>query len=512
MVLLNYLMVVTNALLLVEVQYLDNYCSGPPDNIYVFETNYAYSFLPWFPSLNETWPPYYKFHSIEATVGSPGSVFVVAPGQTCFISLDYARSSPYYSGYTLFYTGGYGLDTIPQVANGLQYCFLTSNDFSNSSNLNGYKAAYFRPSDNACYDDHYGCSTGGVFTYYSDLGCSGAAESIVLSTQLLQTPTRFLGNISSQLYTVQAATLFFSWMKNVPHALGVPRMTTVGDWCALIFAVSSLVIGLIMLYKTFTNLRNAKGKLTAKLINFIAQICFLGYYIGSVVYWCTVVTQYQQAVLSTASFVTLGVGTLLDCILTSFLVSDVLFERKKKIVQCINVIFIVSLHIATFGSSYGGMYILNIGPPTYPIPLLVSMGEWQKLSVFWILFTFIYNTTVPILVGLKLIRIQALDKDSKREMNKVDPNLKYYIACQFVAFGMYATAFVLQNYTYALGSDFGYQNAIPYCFCGMAFHTFLTSKIFGIISASSHYVSNKICASSTTPSKSIKRQDKLTYK
>ncbi|KAJ3269343.1 hypothetical protein HDV01_001587, partial [Terramyces sp. JEL0728] len=103
-----------NALLLVEGEYFSNNCQGPPDNIYVFDTQYAFDFLPWSPDLNETWAPYFKFHDTSFTVGSPGAEFVPLPGQTCASSLDFADSAPYYSGYTLFYTGGYALDAVPK--------------------------------------------------------------------------------------------------------------------------------------------------------------------------------------------------------------------------------------------------------------------------------------------------------------------------------------------------------------------------------------------------------------
>lgn len=494
-----------SSLLLIEGEYYSDNCNGAPDNIYVFETQYAFTFMPWLPFLNETWPPYYQFHSTEATVGTPGAEFVPLPGQVCIDSLSYTQSKPYYSGYTLFYTGGYSLDSIPTAANGLQYCYLVSNDFSNPSNLNGYKAAYFLPNDNTCYDNHYKCSKDGVFTYFVGETCSGATETLSLNSTLSTTISPNLGNISFQFYTIQGATMFFSWITKVPHNSNVPNFTTAGDWFALLFAVLSLIIGLYMLIRTLHVLRAAEKKQLAKIINFSAQIFYFAYYISSTCYWSMILTRTQKAAVSTGCFVFLGIGTLLDCILTSYLVANVLFLKKKVLVQWVNIVTIVLLHFATFGSSYGGMYILNIGPPTFAIPLLISMGEWQKLSVLWILFTFIYNTTVPILVALKLLKLKGEDRDTKKEMNKVDPNLKYYIVAQFGAFAMYAIPFILQNYTYALGNDSGYQNAIPYIYFAMACHTFLTSKIFGIISASSHYKSNSGSVPYSTLSRAVKR-------
>ncbi|KAJ3267634.1 hypothetical protein HDV01_004591, partial [Terramyces sp. JEL0728] len=455
--------------LIMEGGFFSKDCQGPPDNIYLFETENTYNYIPWSPDLNETWPPYFKFHSAAYSVEQAGTVFVQLPGISCLVSIKYQESQPYWSGYSLFYSDGYGADAIPKAANGMQYCYLRSNDFNDSSILSGYKAIYFRPNDNACYDDYYKCTSGGDFVYYTNASCSGANDTIFLTTELTITESVYLGNISVQLYTIEGATVFFSWDAVVQYEDIVPYFDNAGDWITLIVVVITLVVGLYMIYKTVINIKKNKPSLS-RLINLAAQL----------------------AGLTVSKWIFLGLGSLLDCILTSFLISDVFYIHKKVFARSILIPLLTIIHIGMFGSAYGGVYIVNVGPPTFSEDLIQLFMQWHKVSVIWMLFTFTFTTVVPILVALKIISLQVGKANNKFEINRVDPKLKYYIAGQISAFALYAVTFIIQQYTYLLGNDFASLNSNLYLTFGVAWHTFFTSNIYGIISTSSRYVKDRL--------------------
>ncbi|KAJ3251989.1 hypothetical protein HK103_001902 [Boothiomyces macroporosus] len=475
---------------LFEGQFYSKDCQGPPTTMYIFETVNTYSYIPWTPDLNETWAPYFKFHSYAYSVEQAGTVFVELPGISCIASVRYQESQPYWSGYTQFYSSGYGLDSIPKAANGLPYCFLLSNDFNDTTILNGYNGIYLKPDNNQCYDDYYRCSLNGTFTYYTNAGCSGQSETIILGSNLATFNSTYLGNISAQFYTVEGAAVFFSWDAIVPYEDIVPYFDNAGDWVTLVFVIATLFIGTFMIYRTALNVMENKFTLP-KGINLASQLSYLGYYITGIMYWTWICNSDQLSIVTTFRWIFLGLGSLLDCLLTSLLISDVLFVHQKARARIIAFPLLILVHVGLYGCSYGGVYIVNIGPPTFSNQLIAFFIQWHKISMLWMLLTFIFTSTVPILVAFKIISLQV-DKYSKLEIDKVDRWLKYYIGGQIAASGLFAVTFIIQQYTYVLGNDFAALNSNMFLMFGVACHTFFTSKIYGIISASSEYVKAKL--------------------
>lgn len=260
---------------LVEGAYYGKDCVGPPDTIYTFQTVNTYSYIQWSPSLNETWPPYFKFHSDEVSAYDTGLVYVQMPGQTCIVTTDYSLSKPYWSGYTLYYSGGYSLDTVPKAANGVSYCYLRSDNFNVTTNLNGYLSAYFRPNNNNCYDDSYRCFSNGTFQYFVGPGCTGAYESIQLSTTLTLVKSPNLGNISVQYYEVANATLFFSWLDATPVESLVPKFDIAMDYVALIGYIFSLGLGSYVLCYSILLARRARKILVTQVVTIISALFWL---------------------------------------------------------------------------------------------------------------------------------------------------------------------------------------------------------------------------------------------
>lgn len=226
----------------------------------------------------------------------------------------------------------------------------------------------------------------------------------------------------------------------------------------------------------------------ARYMNFVAQIIYMGYYLTTVIFWCWIATTQQFSIVSSFKWAFVGLGTLLDCILTSFLVSDVLLHKSKGLAWIITISSIFIIHIVMYGASYGGIYIINVGRPTFSPNLIYFMNEWNKLAVFWMLFTFMFNTIIPLAVVLKLVSFKAEKGNRRKELDKIDPNLKYYILGQICTFIWYAATFIVQQDTYILGNDFAFQNAYMYAAFGIACHTFFTCKMYGMISASSLYL------------------------
>ncbi|KAJ3268279.1 hypothetical protein HDV01_003210 [Terramyces sp. JEL0728] len=477
--------------LIMEGQYFGKDCLGPPDSIYVFETQNAYSYIHWSSALNETWAPYFNFHSYQVSIGDYGNVYVSIPGTNCIESINFADSKPYWSGYSIFYTSGYGLDTLPVAANGFQYCYLISNNFNDSKILQGYKASYYRPNNNICYDNHYKCNSEGVFSYYADAGCTNLKENITLPLDLASYNSTTLGNISIQLYSVSGAELFFSWITAIPEEDIVPSFDNTGDWFALFFAIITLLIGIYMCCHTYRTVKQARKILFTQICNIIAQVLYMIFYVGSVVFWCLVANnQSVIGAVSQANSVAFGVATFLMSLVTSYLVSEILFHDHRYVVRIINIVLLIGIHIGFYGSSYGGIYIANVGPPTYSMDTVRFVLKWYKFLVYWTFFVFTFNSVVPILVAWKLISLQT-EKTAHKEIMIIDPYLKYYILGQFLTFAFNGIMFFVKTDTYLLGSDFMYNNTTPYSIFTWAVHSLLTTRIYEIISNSAKYLRNK---------------------
>ncbi|KAJ3268277.1 hypothetical protein HDV01_003208, partial [Terramyces sp. JEL0728] len=83
---ISLLITLANADQLMEGAYFTKDCNGPPDTIYVFETVNTYNYISWSSDLNETWPPFFKFHSDEVSAYDIGLVYVPMPGETCIVT------------------------------------------------------------------------------------------------------------------------------------------------------------------------------------------------------------------------------------------------------------------------------------------------------------------------------------------------------------------------------------------------------------------------------------------
>ncbi|KAJ3309592.1 hypothetical protein HDV04_005912 [Boothiomyces sp. JEL0838] len=471
----------TSADLITEGQYYSIDCSGPVDVVYVFKTNHTFDYISWSPSLNETWPPYFKFHSTEASVGDTGSVYVPISGKNCISSTDFTNSAPYQSGYSLMYTGGYSLDTIPNASNGYSYCFLMSNNFNDPTILDGYKAAYFKQNDQACYDDHYKCSTNRVFSYFPGAGCSGSPESISLPSTLQQFNSSSLGSISVQTFQFQNASVYFSWSYYVPMQYVVPHFKSVSDIFALLVFLSCFIPPFYVLYETYKKIKSSGQYLFAHKVMIAEQVTYILYFLLFMIYWALLVKDVAtDAVLSELAFVCAGIATLLSCLMTSFLISDIIFRDSKVLAQRVNAITLGFIHLLLYGSGYIE-WIMEMGPGVYSNSVYNFVSTWSKFIIYWYLFIFTYNTVVPIVVAYRI----KSSFSTTTSINDLDPKLKYYIPGQVMAFIMYAAVFYIKFSTSLLGNDLAFNNTIPYQCIPLAVLSLLNSKISRVISKAS---------------------------
>ncbi|KAJ3318426.1 hypothetical protein HDV06_000502 [Boothiomyces sp. JEL0866] len=472
--LLVFLSSQTRADLITEGQYYTIDCKGPVDVVYVFETNHTFSYTGWSPSLNETWPPYFKFHSSEASVGDTGDVYIPVSGKTCISSADFSLSKPYQSGYSLMYTRGYAADTIPKASNSYNYCYLLSNNFNDHTILDGYKAAYFKENDIACYDNHYKCTTNGIFIYFQGSGCIGASESITMPSNVEQVHSPNLGDISVQLYQFQNASVYFSWSYYVPMQDVVPHFNNAPDIIALLVFLASFIPPISVLFETVQKTRSSSQLLFAHKVIIAEQVMYILYFLLFMIYWALLVKDViTDAILSELSFICAGVATLLSCLMTSFLISDIIFREQKILAQRINGIGLGLIHLLLYGSGYIE-WILEMGPGYYPDSVFNFVATWNK-------FVHDINLVVPIVVAYRL----KSSFSTTTSINDLDPKLKYYIPGQIMAFIMYAAVFYIKFSTSILGNDLAFNNTIPYQCLPLAVLSLLNSKIAKVISRAS---------------------------
>ncbi|KAJ3251986.1 hypothetical protein HK103_001899 [Boothiomyces macroporosus] len=475
---------------LIEGGYFGRDCTGPPDTMYVFDTNYTFAYTSYSQDLAETWPPFYKFHANEAAVGDTGLVGIPLTGKTCIVTTNYLLSRPYWSGYTLFYNDTNQSENVPVAAEGAIYCYLRSNDFGNRNNLNGYLAAYFKTNDKICYDDHYRCFENGTFEYYTLDGCTGIAETLQMNSSLNKLVSLYLGNISSQLYTANHGKIQFSWLFAIPVEQLVPKFDIPTDYLALGLYIISIGLGLYGVINALISATSSKGILPSHIVKVV-----------DVIYWSLPVENFTIiAWLYEWLSVVSGLASFTTCFLTSFLVSEVLCYNHRELSRIISCVCLVIIHLAFYGSSYFNYFIDEQNDPIVQ-PLLI----WHNYTVYWIYFLFFYNTLIPILAAKKFLALKDIRK--KLKVNLIDPKLKYYIICQVLAFMLYAIVFYMIRYTSCFYSDFIVLDIRAVYTFSLAVQTLMTSRMYVTIRKASKFCPTIVISQMTTVKRSTEMHD-----
>lgn len=182
----------------------------------------------------------------------------------------------------------------------------------------------------------------------------------------------------------------------------------------------------------------------------------------------------------------MGIASFCSCYLTSFLVSEVLFHYHKEWLRIVNPIVLAIVHFGFFGGAYFN-YFVDIGG--YPLAFINPILEWDKYIIYWTVFMYVFNSVTPILVAIKIL-VLSTDGRSFKNLNTIDPYLKYYILGQFLAFALYATIFYIKKYSVLLYSDFVVLDIGAISEFTYSVHSFLTAQIYLIILKSSRHASS----------------------
>ncbi|KAJ3253338.1 hypothetical protein HK103_000717 [Boothiomyces macroporosus] len=261
---LPLLLQLSSATLLVENQYFNHHCPDAPDTIYAFNVSDPFAYDP---TLNETFPSYFRFHFGDVTVGDTANCYVPVPGIACTDSLAPSLSLPYLSGSTTWFDGINDLEaSVPVGANGHTYCFL-SNTVGDTASLLGYEAMLLLQKTGQCYDDYFECNSSGVFTYYASTGCSGAVLDQLTLSDPRNISSNHLGNITVQLKTFEAAQIFYSWSQHVPTVDLVPQFDMPIDYIAATIFGITIALALTLPISTIVEYVKAKKSYNEYLAN-----------------------------------------------------------------------------------------------------------------------------------------------------------------------------------------------------------------------------------------------------
>ncbi|KAJ3251988.1 hypothetical protein HK103_001901 [Boothiomyces macroporosus] len=458
---------------LIEGAYFGKGCGGPPDTLYAFKTDYVYSYVDWSPTLNETWPPFYKFHASERSVDDGGDLNVDISGDICIETTDYASSQPYRSGYVLFYDPLYELDFLPIAADGTAYCYLKSDNFAVASNLNGYLAAYFRMNDNVCYDDHYKCLSNGNFQYYTASGCSGSVEIIPLTLTSADVTSANLGNVTTLLKTVQNGQVYFSWLTAVPVGFLVPQFDIAMDYIAVICYCITLMIALYVQHSAIHVLRRTRAYHFTLVVSVVSATFWILYFVFDIIYWALPVTNFGIiAGIAELKSIFIGIASFLNCYLNAYLLSEQYFPNQKQMQKVIPIALFV-VHIALFGSAYL-YYWIDMGSVSW------SVYSWTDAVILWYFLMYAFNSFTPILIARRMLK-KKISGSMFETFDRIDPNLKYFILGQILIFIAYGIIFILRKGTAVLYSDFVVLDFSSVSCLFFAIHSILAAEIFKFI-------------------------------
>ncbi|KAJ3276649.1 hypothetical protein HDV01_004182 [Terramyces sp. JEL0728] len=483
---LPLLIEICSATLLVENQYFKHHCAGPPDTIYVFNVSDPFAYDP---TLNETFPSYFRFHFGDVTVGDAANCYVPIPGIACTDSLDPSLSLPYLSGSTTWFQDIDNLEaSVPTGANGFTYCLLFAANIGDSSALLGYEAMLLLEKKEQCYDDYFKCDTNGDFSHYESKGCTGAIlDQIGINTtaQVLESP--HLGNITVQLKTFTTAQEFYSWNQHVPTVDLVPQFDTAIDYIAAV--VFGIAITLALSLPVSTVMQYLKDKKRLKIVNYIVLISHFFFF-----FWSIMVMLFWRLTFPVIE----SMAIFAEFRQNFFNIASLLFTMRTGHMIYVLHVFVFVVHAVCMGSSYneylanGGdnNYILSVDPNTANF-----LNSWDNASYFWIIFMFVWNCTPPLLISLKLITLKYMtaSKNDKshaeviKKLFQIDRHLPLLLAGQIAVISGYLILKYLKLQTPILRNDIVYQDVTSFGTFFMIVHVILSSRINETIRISLQY-------------------------
>ncbi|KAJ3274743.1 hypothetical protein HDV01_002265 [Terramyces sp. JEL0728] len=468
--------------LVIESQFKASKCAGPPDTIYGF---YVPDVTAYDSLSNYTWPPFWTFHAPQATVGSCGNLAVPIPGSCCIQSLDYSSSTPYNSGIPRLYVDKSSVnDVVSASADGTQYCYAEASDFNDYSSLLGYRFVYLLPNGDNCIDSSFKCNNG-VLRIYNGTGCQGSVQTVTLSTTA-QSSTGVAGSINAQLVTITQGNLLVSWVVDIPWKFIIAHWDGIGVVCAIFF-ILGMLIGLVLFVKDLLQVIKTRDKSPSKVLAVAAKLFWFLYILFSFLYWAVlfptteVVAQFSEIVA-----VSLGIASLLS-VYSSLYILFSLFPDLKLRIKIAGYVSMLLLHFGLYGSMYFNYYFNGGNDNVYYSSdwtgLSASLNKWYNYYLYWILWMFLFDTFVPITVGLRIISL----KNSKNVVQAIpillqhNSKIVYWVGGQVLGFIFYYIISFIKFNTYLCGNDLMYLNMSAFLTFCLILHGVFTDSIIEII-------------------------------
>ncbi|KAJ3311565.1 hypothetical protein HDV04_003943 [Boothiomyces sp. JEL0838] len=439
--------------ILVENQYFEKKCVGPPNTIYAFSVSNPFAYDP---SLNETWPSFFRFHFEEFSVGDTDNCYTPIAGTACTSSLRQDLSFPYSSGSTSWFPNLQNISTVvSQAANGYTYCMIYANDFDSPKDLFGFKAILFRSDDN-CYDEHFKCGSNGTFSFYESRGCNEIPAIAVDIHKEISIDSVYFGNVTLRMETFSNAAMYYDWIQFSPTADLVPRFDMPWDYISAFLYCISLILALYIPIHTIYRLRIKKLEL--KVMHYIvisSQLCMFLWIAMSLIFWLLIFEDNEQlAIFAEFRDIFLNIGTLLSSISTGILYVTAICNCQS----------LITIHIALDGPNYL-LYFYNGGDNNIfysgDSSIISSVTTWENLGYLWVISLFAWNFAVPMIICLKCLELKSENLTYIKRFGVIlsaDPQLPYLFAIQlFSVIGYSFMSYVLFSTSW-LGSNMGFQD------------------------------------------------------
>ncbi|KAJ3320676.1 hypothetical protein HDV06_005084 [Boothiomyces sp. JEL0866] len=451
-------------------------CHGAPDSVYAFDISDPFAYDP---TLNETFPSFFRFHFADYSVDDTDDCFVPLKGIACTSSLRPQISYPYSSGSTSWFDSSADISSVvSNGANGNTYCQLVSRNFSDPTTLFGFKAILLKTSDSICYDNHFTCSSEGLFSYFNESNCTGLSTSFVLFDSAYSMNDPILGNITVVRKIFTDAKIIYDWWQYTPSIALVPQFDMAIDYISALVFIIAIFIGIPIPFMTIQSIRRDKKNIRP--MNYLvicSQLLVVIWSILKMIFWLVVFADYESmAIFAEIRDIFFNLGTFTSTVATGIMCNAGLFNKNKTLSYLIFTCLMV-VHIVLTGVDYFSYYFNGSGLVT---PFVDFLNRLNKLQYLWIVFLFAWNCSVPLLISMKFLTAfveGTKNSDKVRTLISADRYLPYLFAGQIFAVGGYVFNTMIRNYTSWYRSDIAYQDSTGFSVFFMMLHLSLAARI-----------------------------------
>lgn len=385
---------------------------------------------------------------------------IVSGEECCRTSLD--SSLPYQS------IGGSSSLIFPAIANGHEYCFITSiAGNATSIYLNGY---FLGGGD--CLEEKIKCNNGKLEIYPAS-GCNGKPEVFALSASLASfTSTSAFQAFQAQKLTVSSGVSNYKWVTYFPQGLYAPLNNNAIEIFGTLLQIVTLSLSYAALMFYLFNLFKGTGKSIYKAFAFSHFLWLV--YVSLAIYTQYLLTDNNNylAIVGNLFFFFKNFTMLITVLINAHSLMTLVYVTTLRL-KILAFTALCALNFALCGGEYLSYFQLD-----HPV-----LADWAlATAVYFLVFMFVFDSLVTLLVTSKIVRAYAGRPLSLKEsvvLALQEINISSYVILQFFLIVLYYVTFCFVRYTTMMGNDRG-DSTVQY-----GVHNFILS-LHAIVSSISY--------------------------